>query len=564
METKIAVLAAYFLAVLVVGLIARSRLKATPQSYFLADRGLGTAVLLATMAATNFSAFTVFGASGAGYRDGWSFYPIMGFGTGFMALTFWLIGRRAWRVAKRLGVITPPGLVERLYGSRPAGLLFAAVMVIFTLPYLALQPMAAGYALQELVGLPYAAGAGLTTAVIALYTLRGGMRAVAWTDLLQGTLMLALLAAALVIAAGRHGGFAAASRQVFELHPELFRRPGGLGHYAPGIWFSYLALWFFCDPMFPQLFQRFFAAKREAAITRMMLLYPLVCSVVFFAPVALGVLGRLSFPGLAGKEADRILPLMVNALAGDGMAALVTAGGLAALMSTMDSQLLTLSSIFTADILPALARRPPATSLSGRGAVLLLAGGGLLLALKPPATLLEIATQTFTGLAVLFPTVLFGLFLQRRYPAAAIASIAAGEAALALFHFKLLPAGPFLPVVWVMAAAFGAYAGVHAAIAARRGGLVLRAPAWIADPWLWGYAAVMALAVDFWAWGEGAPGRLGLPGWALWFMGLAGLQTALMVLHVRSASKPAEAAPPPCGLSAPGRRRPHSPAGSQR
>jgi hypothetical protein len=53
-------------------------------------------VLLGTMVATNFSAFTVFGASGAGYRDGYAFFPIMGFGTGFMAITFWIIGRRIW------------------------------------------------------------------------------------------------------------------------------------------------------------------------------------------------------------------------------------------------------------------------------------------------------------------------------------------------------------------------------------------------------------------------------------------------------------------------------------
>ncbi len=62
-------------------------------------------------------------------------------------------------------------------------------MIIFTIPYLALQPMAAGYALEELVGLPYLYGCVLVTAIILLYTLRGGLRAVAWTDLFQGLLM---------------------------------------------------------------------------------------------------------------------------------------------------------------------------------------------------------------------------------------------------------------------------------------------------------------------------------------------------------------------------------------
>ncbi|MGB8718448.1 MAG: hypothetical protein WCD46_04005, partial [Desulfobacterales bacterium] len=104
MPVRIGVLVAYFLVVLVIGLLARTRWKSSPVTYFLADRRLGTVVLLGTMVATNFSAFTVFGASGAGYRDGYAFFPIMGFGTGFMALTFWIIGRRIWQVGRERGL----------------------------------------------------------------------------------------------------------------------------------------------------------------------------------------------------------------------------------------------------------------------------------------------------------------------------------------------------------------------------------------------------------------------------------------------------------------------------
>ena len=352
MDIKIAVVAAYFLVILGIGALTRLRLESSSESYFLADRRLGGVILLATMAATNFSAFTVYGTSGAGYRDGYGFFPIMAFGTGFMALSFWVIGRRAWRLGRDFGLVTPPELVRHLYRSPALARLAAAVMIVFTIPYISLQPMAAGYALEELVGLPYFYGCTLVTAVIVFYTFGGGMRAEAWVDLFQGTFMLALLIATIVIVAGQHGGFVAANQKVMALKPELFSRPGALGAYPPGIWFSYLALWFFCDPMFPQLFQRFFAARSERAIARMMLFYPLVCLLVFLPPIAVGVLGHLSVPGLTGKQADRILPLVMNALGGDVMAALVTAAGLAALMSTMDSQLLTLSAVFTRDILP--------------------------------------------------------------------------------------------------------------------------------------------------------------------------------------------------------------------
>ncbi len=528
MFTKISVLSAYFLILLAIGFVARTRWKSTPAAYFLADRTLGTLVLLATMAATNFSAFTVFGASGAGYRDGWSFFPIMGFGTGFMALSFWVIGRRAWRFGREQGVITPPELVGALYGSRGLSVLIATVMILFTVPYLALQPMAAGYALEELVGLPHAAGCLLVTAIIVLYTLRGGMRAVAWTDLFQGLLMLVLLLAALFIVAAPHGGFVAAARKALEVRPALFSRPGGLGQYVPGVWFSYMALWFFCDPMFPQLFQRFFAARSERSLARIMLCYPLVCTVVFFAPVAVGILGHLSFPGLIGKQADRILPLMVNAASGDSMAALVTAAGLAALMSTMDSQLLTLSSIFTRDILGLFRREQVASSLPGRLFVIGLSLAGLALALRPPATILQIATETFTGLAVLFPTVVFGLYLRRVFAPAAFASILLGEGALACFHFGWLSPAPFLPIVWVMIVAFSSYLGVHGVMAVRRERVGLRVPHWLMDRDFLMSAVIFALAMDFWAWGEAVPLYLGVPAWVFYFILLSILQTVLM------------------------------------
>jgi len=528
MAVKVSVLIGYFLVVMAIGWVARTRWKSTPETYFLANRQFGTLVLLGTMAATNFSAFTVFGTSGAGYRDGYAFFPIMGFGTGFMALTFWIIGRKIRRVGQRSNLVTPPELVKTLYQSPALSLLFAVVMIIFTIPYLALQPMAAGYALEELVGLPYFGGCLLVTGIILLYTLRGGLRAVAWTDLFQGVFMFCLLAVSTLMIASHFGGFLEANQKVLAVNPDLFSRPGGSGKYTLGIWFSFLMLWFFCDPMFPQLFQRFFAARDDRAIGKTMVLYPLVCTVLFFFPISIGVMGHLAFPDLAGKGADKILPLVLTSISGDFMAALVIAAGMAALMSTMDSQLLTLSSIFTRDILPLVRREQAATSTAGRLAVLGLSLAGLALAYKPPATILQIATQTFTGLAVLFPTVIFGLYLKRVYAPAAIGSILAGEGVLVLFYLKMLPSGPFLSVVWVLMVTVAVYLTLHATLAAREGVLHWSTPNWLANRYVWLFAALFVLSLDFWAWGAVQPFIFGLPYWITYFVVLSALQTVFM------------------------------------
>ena len=533
MIIKLSVLCTYFLIVLAIGFIARTRWKSSPETYFLADRKLGSVILLGTMVATNFSAFTVFGTSGAGYRDGYAFFPIMGFGTGFMALTFWIIGRKIRQVGQKHALVTPPELVKELYQSPSLSLMIALVMIIFTIPYLALQPMAAGYALEALLGLPYFYGCSVVTAIIVLYTLRGGLRAVAWTDLFQGLLMFFLLLSALIIIARHYGGFTVANHQVLLSHPGLFSRPGALGKYSPGIWFSFMALWFFCDPMFPQLFQRFFSARDDRSIGRIMLFYPLVCTVVFFLPIAIGVLGRLSFPDLAGKEADRILPLLMTAISGDFMAALVIAAGLAALMSTMDSQLLTLSSIFTRDIFSLFGRAGRETSGAGRIFVVLLSAAGLALAYKPPATILQIATQTFTGLAVLFPTVIFGLYFKRVYATAALLSVVCGEAALAGYFLKWLPSPFFLPVIWIMLITFGVYLTTHAILSWKEKALHPRIPVWLRSRHVWLLAAVFILSMDFWAWERVQPVIWGIPMWVGYFVILSGLQTSVMLHLVR-------------------------------
>ncbi|PIE69580.1 MAG: Na+/pantothenate symporter PanF [Deltaproteobacteria bacterium] len=538
MVIKVSVLVSYFLLVLGIGWINRTRWKSTPESYFLASRQLRTVILLATMAATNFSAFTMFGTSGAGYRDGYAFFPIMGFGTGFMALSFWVIGRKIRQMGQQYQLVTPPELVKTLYQSPRLSMLFAVVMIVFTIPYLALQPMAAGYVLEELVGLPYFVGCLLVTGIIMLYTLRGGLRAVVWTDLFQGVLMLALLIVSLFLVANHFGGFVAANEKAWSLYPELFSRPGGSGKYTIGIWFSFLMLWFFCDPMFPQLFQRFYAARDNRAIGKTMCLYPLVCTVIFFIPISIGVMGHLAFPDLAGKDADKILPMLLTIISGDAMAALVMAAGIAALMSTMDSQLLTLSSIFTYDILPLLSTSvsKSTSSLPGRIAVLILSMAGLALAYKPPATILQIAAQTFTGLAVLFPTVFFGLYLQKRFATAAIASILAGEGMLILFYLKLIPSGPFLPVVWVLLVAVFFYLAIHFYLVKQSGIFRLSTPAWLRNRYIWLFMLLFVLAHDVWSWKTAQPLVLGVPYWIGYFVLLSLGQIILMYFLVKRGS----------------------------
>jgi SSS family solute:Na+ symporter len=566
---KLVIIAGYLAAVVGVGLAARRGRLSGPVDFFLAGRSFGPLVLVATMAATNFSAFTVVGFAGAGYRLGFAFYPIMGFGTAFMALAFLLIGLPIRRLGARYGLVTPPELLAKRFDSRPLGVVFGAAMAVFTLPYLAIQPLAAGYALESALGLPHVWGGALVTALVVSYCLVGGVRSVAWTDVLQGVLMFAALLLSLVAVARASGGMEAGLAELAGRSPEHFMRPGAGGGMALGIWASYMLLWLLADPMFPQLFQRFYAARDERSLVRTAVAYPVITTALFFVPVAIGVLGRLHVAGLEGSDSDRILPMVVERFGGDWLSALVAAGLVAAIMSTMDSQLLTLGSIVERDLIGRGRRgrsagspsrdgvRVAGTSRVGphvRGAdgshrdrrllptrlsVAALALLGYLLSLRPPATILAVATETFAGLAVLLPSVVAALWWKRATAAGAVLSIVAGETWVVLAHVSLVPTFGLLTAVPAVAVA---------AITLALGSLVTSPGATRGEWWglastglprreaaVWGavFVGFLAASVDWWRFGDEPHLVFGLPSWLAWFVVLALLLSVAFALFGR-------------------------------
>ena len=448
-------LGVYALVTLLISLYGFKREKKTPEDYFLAGRTVGTAVLFFTLVATNFSAFFFLGFAGAGYRIGYSYYGTMAFGTAFVAVAFYLVGDRVWRIGQAKGYITPPELIGKSLNSKSLELAYLAVMVVFTLPYLALQPIGAGYIIASLTHgeVPYFVAASLITAFIVLYVYLGGMRTVAWTDVLQGIMMFSLITAALFMITRGLGGLGHANEQLLAQEPELFSAQGKDNYYTPRKWFSFTLIWFLSVPMFPHIFMRFFIPRTSRSLRTTITLYPVITAILFLFPITIGVLGHIPFPALEGKQADQILPMMLGAYTPFWFEALVMIGALAAFMSTMDSQLLALSSILTRDVyqrtlVPAASHRRQV--LVGRLLVAVLAVLGLAIAYQPPATILEIATQAFTGLSVLFPTTVAVLYWRATHPLACLLSILAGESLLVGYASGLIPGDltfGFLPVV---------------------------------------------------------------------------------------------------------------------
>ena len=427
----IGIILTIYLAISVgIGIYGRSK-EGGAEDYFVASRRINPWVLFCTLAATNFSAFFFLGFAGASYRAGWGFYGIMAMGTSLVGLSILLLGVPIHKLGKEKGYVTPPELIAGETNSKYLGWLYGTVLVVFTLPYLATQPMGAGILLETLSGgeIPYFTGAFLLTCVMIIYLVLGGMKSSAMTDVFQGVLMFSILMI-FVLGFFLHediGGFGEAGKELWENKPEKFVREG---NFTWEIIFSFTILWPITVPMFPQLFTRFYIAEDDKAIRTAAWLYPTVVPILFLFPVIIGVYGNIiNFDyALSKTESDNILPLILTEYAPLWAGAIVCIGAIAAFMSTADSQILAMSSIITKDGLPAITEvKEENEKQIGRTLIIILAIIGLALAYDPPDTIFDIVSQAFTGLAVLFPTTVAVLYWNRVKANSCIISIIVGE-----------------------------------------------------------------------------------------------------------------------------------------
>lgn len=415
----------------------------TPEGYFLANRDLGTLTLFFTILATNFSAFYFLGFAGAGYRVGYAHYVMMSIGTAFACISFYILGTKIWALGKAHRFITPAELIYHQTGSKGLRWIFAGVMLVFTFPYLALQIIGAGYILENITNgdIPYIWGATFLTIFTIAYVWIGGMKSVAKTDLKQGLLMIFLMVVAVLVISNNLGGLTKANEKVYELQPALFSREGVGNAFPPKKWFGLLIFWIFCIPMFPQIFMRFYIAKDIDALKKSALLYGLIPIIISILPVIIGVLGHLTFPDLRGKETDQILPKMLAAHSPEWFSGLVMTGALAAFMSTLDSQLLALSTIVTRDFVLPFRKNTDMKQqvFIGRIWVVIFAFVGLGIAAQPFDTIDDMGRLAFGGLAVLFPVALAILRWGGIRPIFGILSIVVGELLLIGFYYKKIP-----------------------------------------------------------------------------------------------------------------------------
>ena len=345
----------YLAAILAVGYAARRRREGESLAeFYLAGRQLGGPVLLLTLYATQYSGNTLIGYPGEAYRLGFSWVMSIGFMMAIIVV-YLLFAPRLHHLARRHHFVTPGDWFAHRFGS-PALTLVANILLVAAIAnYLLAQLMAMGLITAGLSGgtVPYWVGVVLLTLVVLVYETVGGMRAVAWTDTVQGLMLMVGLTGLLVAAAPTPDHLTRVTEWIAATSPEKTAVPGWD---VCRNWISTLVLIGFSGAVYPHAIQRIYAARDTASLRRSF-------SVMVFLPILttgsvflVGLLGIEQLADAGSIEADQVMPLLLTEWSGRSpvlyaLSLLVIVAVVSAIMSTADSVLLSLSSILAKDVL---------------------------------------------------------------------------------------------------------------------------------------------------------------------------------------------------------------------
>jgi len=420
------IIAVYMALVLAVGALSHRMFRGTGEDYFLATRSIGPFVLLMSLFGTQMTAFALLGASGESYRTGIGVFGLMASSSAIVVPTvFFFIGTRAWAVGKRCGYTTQVQLIRDRWGSDALGLLLFVVLVALLIPYLLIGVMGAGITLADISGgrVPTWVGGLVISLVVMVYVTYGGLRGTAWANTFQTLVFMSLGAVTFVYVAHSMGGLGAALERIAAADPSLLIR-GDRFTAVKYITFSFIPL---SAAMFPHLFMHWLTASKLRNFRTTVVAYPICIAIVWIPSVLLGVLGNDTFPDLTVPASNAVMVRLISFHAPDVLAGLLGAGVFAAVMSSLDSQVLSLGTMFTKDVVMHYGYHEKMTDrqqiLGGRlfvAAILIIT---YLLSLVTRTTIFAMGTWSFTGFAGLLPIIVAALYWRRSTKAGAFASV---------------------------------------------------------------------------------------------------------------------------------------------
>ena len=345
----------YLLFLIVVGLMTIKYNK-SQEDYLLAGRRLGPWVTAFSERASGESAWLLLALPGAaisvGLGEAWT---VIGITVGIIA-SWYLIAEKLRIETEKYAALTIPGYLHKKYNdnSNIIRLFSAVIIAFFFLFYVSAQFHASGKVINTLFGLSSINGIIIGAIVIISYTLLGGFLAIAWTDLLQGILMIGTLVILPIVGIielqNQERTIYEALNQFGESNSSFTSGKSGIAALSVVIGGLSWGLGYLGQP---HLVIRYMAIKNPKDIKKAKLIatlwaLPGILGAFFIGLVALNYFGPDFF---IINDVEQAMPLLAKELLPPILAGLLISGAVAAMMSTADSQLLVSTSAITEDFI---------------------------------------------------------------------------------------------------------------------------------------------------------------------------------------------------------------------
>ncbi|MFC3041693.1 sodium/pantothenate symporter [Virgibacillus xinjiangensis] len=398
------------------------------ESYFLGDRSMGGFILAMTMTATYGSASSFIGGPGTAYTEGlgWVLLAMTQVVTGYFVLT--VLGKKFAIVTRKYKAVTMVDFLKERYQSKWVVLFSALSIIIFLFSAMAAQWIGGARLIESLTGLPYTTALFIFALSVLVYVVIGGFRAVALTDAIQGSVMFVGTLILLIATIFAGGGITAIMEDLANENINLVTPYGAEGTLTPTFVSSFWILVGVGVVALPQVTVRAMSYKNSKSMHRALIIGTIVVGFIMLNMHLIGVFARPILPGI--EIADQVMPLIALEVLPAWVAGLVLAAPMAAIMSTVDSLLLLVSSTIVKDVylnyIEPKASQQKVMKLS-MGVTAILGIGVFLLSLDPPDLIIWLNLFAFGGLeaAFIWPIIL-GLYWKRGNKYGAIASMVTG------------------------------------------------------------------------------------------------------------------------------------------
>ena len=468
----------YMLIVIGIGVFFAKKSQASSDNYFLGGRSLGPWVAAMSAEASDMSGWLLMGLPGVAYWCGIAdaAWTAIGLAVGTY-LNWLLVSRRlhAYSVVSGDSITVPDFLSNRFREKKKVILVISALFIlIFFSIYAASCFVTCGKLFAGLFDMSYHSMMLVGAAFVLLYTMLGGFLAESVSDFIQAMVMVAALLCVLIVGTRHAGGIGAVIENARAIPGYLSltqlaspvvdasgvqQSAGGAPLFGVPESYSFLKIlstlsWGLGYFGMPQVLLRFMAIRRGEELTRSRRIASVWVVISLTAAVAIGVMGRALLPAepsLATQSgAENLFAHAAQLLFHPVLAGLVTAGILAATISSSDSYLLIASSAVSQNLFAGIIKKNATDKQVmrlSRLVILLITALGLVIAWDENSVIFQVVSFAWAGFGATFgPIMLFSLFWKRTTRAGAIAGMIGGGAMVFIWKLLIKPMGGLLGI----------------------------------------------------------------------------------------------------------------------